>query len=394
MPTLSPHEGRRGLITRVVLKNFQSHKVTDLELGNLTTFTGGSNSGKSAVLRAIAGLLRNDSVGDFVTHGETALSVKMFFADGHAVEWVKGGGENAYYITTPDGDIQEFSKVGADVPVEVADILRLTPILMESGEKVHLNLHPQLDSPFLVADTPGYVAKVFGELTSVSKLYAAVAEGNRVSRSKNSLRRTRKDDLNGLTEKLREFPDHDYYEGLWKEARQAWSDNTAYGASIDTIKEICAEIVSAKEKISGIDLALDNIQTAASTDLEELSDVQARLTQLTGIATDLSTKDSYLAQSAKVIAEYDGVSEVDLDVLTRANDALASLDTVRQNLEQVEDEYGTLGAAIARQETLAGNLKLDIDELMETLTSCPSCLQGLDENSKLALIEGETHVAC
>jgi hypothetical protein len=42
---------------------------------------------------------------------------------------------------------------------------------------VHLNLHEQQESPFLVVSPPPYVAKVFGEMTYAGKLFSAASEG-------------------------------------------------------------------------------------------------------------------------------------------------------------------------------------------------------------------------
>src|SRR5687768_949930 len=107
------------MLTQVRLENFQSHKDTTLELGKLTMFTGGSNSGKSAALRGIIGMLKNEAADSYVTwDGSKSLTVTFTFEDGNVVSWNKGSGENTYIVETPDGETRKYEKVGSDVPEE------------------------------------------------------------------------------------------------------------------------------------------------------------------------------------------------------------------------------------------------------------------------------------
>ena len=52
------------MISRIVIHNFQCHKDLDLDLGRSTVLAGNSNSGKTAVLRALYWVLYNTPSGD------------------------------------------------------------------------------------------------------------------------------------------------------------------------------------------------------------------------------------------------------------------------------------------------------------------------------------------
>ena len=70
-------------IEKVILENFQSHKFTSVEFDRgLNIIVGASDSGKTAILRAIKWALYNDPAGDyFIREGATEASVSIFFSD-------------------------------------------------------------------------------------------------------------------------------------------------------------------------------------------------------------------------------------------------------------------------------------------------------------------------
>ena len=275
------------MLTKVTLKNFQSHKHTELELGKLTLFTGGSNSGKSAALRAIIGLLRNDAVDSFVTwDGSKQLEVTFEFDDGNKVTWIKGGGANDYVLETPLGETHTYQKVGAGVvPEEVAEVLRLTPLVMEDGKKSHVNVHAQLESPFLISGTAGEAARMLGELTAASKIFTAVSEGNRRTKAANAKKKLRREDLTAVRSQLEDFDTLDADLALFAEVEELEKQGVANYECMARLKHLRGDYVRATREATEAAAQLDALKPLVELDLTALVNSADRLARLRTLVT-------------------------------------------------------------------------------------------------------------
>ena len=86
----------------------------------VTTIVGPSDTGKSAVMRALRWVCTNTPNGDnFITWGQTLCEVTLY-VDGHVVTRARGKGVNTY---TVDGKV--LKAFGITVPTEVTDVLGL-----------------------------------------------------------------------------------------------------------------------------------------------------------------------------------------------------------------------------------------------------------------------------
>ena len=139
-------------IKRTQLKNFQSHKNTTLEFSpGVNIITGTSDSGKTAIFRALYWLCFNRPSGDAFRSswgGDTEVSVLLDDFD-KPITRKKTKSKNSYQI----GD-SVFKAMGSDVPDEVKKIVNMN----------HINLQMQLDRPFLLDASAGEVARHFNNI--------------------------------------------------------------------------------------------------------------------------------------------------------------------------------------------------------------------------------------
>lgn len=368
------------MLKSVRLKNFQSHKDTELELGKLTLFTGGSNSGKSAATRALIGLLKNDAVDSFVTwDGSKNLEVEFVFEDGNKVRWIKGGGKNGYELETPLGEVQKYENVGAgNVPEDVAEVLRLTPLVMEDGKKSHVNVHAQLEAPFLISGTAGEAARMLGELTAASKIFTAVSEGNRRTKAANAKKKLRREDLIAVRQQLENFDSLDDDLALLAEVEELEAQLQTVGKNLGRLRglrhdyvRVTNETAEAKQKLAELKPLVELDLTA----LTQSADRLARLSTLRNEYEDATTKIAKLTRLKQPLADAANVEGLD--------EALV----IAQKVERI----GTLcanysGAQSTRAELLEKQAKLakatafidkSLTEAYAELTECPSCGQEL-----------------
>jgi len=165
-------------ISNITITNFQSHHNTVIEpapAGQLTVIVGPSDTGKSAIIRALRWLYYNEPQGaDFITVGKKQCSVAIASGepdDANAVRVMRirdTGKGNQYNING-----QTFGGFGVTVPQEVQDITGVRPVII--GDKAeNLNLAEQLDGPFLGKSISAPArAKALGKLIGTERVDTA-----------------------------------------------------------------------------------------------------------------------------------------------------------------------------------------------------------------------------
>ncbi len=184
------------MFTTVLIRNWQSLRSVDLDLGRFTVIVGASSSGKSAFMRAMRALAATATGSSAITRGASSAAITAHAPAGRVtLEYSRGGWR---YRLLKDGNEIEFSKLNRSVPDQITDILALTPALNFAG---------QFDRPFLLTESGAAVARTLGELTNVDTIYAAVREANRRKATAASTLKTRRADLDRVNAEAARFTD-------------------------------------------------------------------------------------------------------------------------------------------------------------------------------------------
>jgi exonuclease SbcC len=195
-------------VHRVEVRNFQSLRHVDVELGRFTVIVGPSSSGKTALMRAFRAISSNVRGSSYVTRGEKVASVSVE-TDQALVTLERGEGHGVYRVTTQpvmtedDFGPQEltFTKLGGSVPEEVTEFLGLEPLV----KGVSVNFAGQFDPPYLLDDSGSEVARVLGKLTRVDVIFTAVREANRRQRQTSAQLKVRLADRAALQEQVASY---------------------------------------------------------------------------------------------------------------------------------------------------------------------------------------------
>ena len=141
------------MLTRIVLQNFQCHRKLDVPLSQITTIVGSSDSGKSAIVRALNYVCLNNLRGNsFITHGQDKCSVSLE-VDGQTVRRSRTKTSNSYITET-----NEYSAVSSEVPPEISKLLNI-------GE---INVSNQHDPLFWFSLTSGQLAKELNVIADIA----------------------------------------------------------------------------------------------------------------------------------------------------------------------------------------------------------------------------------
>lgn len=144
------------MITSLHITNFQSHGNSSLEFcPGVNVIVGESDSGKTAILRALRWLAWNRPGGDSFRSswgGNTSVGVWL---ENALIVREKIKTENLYRLD--DGVFKAF---GTEVPQEIQDLLNIDEI----------NFQQQLERPFLLDDSPGVVAAHFNKIAHLDSI--------------------------------------------------------------------------------------------------------------------------------------------------------------------------------------------------------------------------------
>lgn len=144
------------MIRTLSIKNFQSHKNSKLEFEpGVNVIIGSSDSGKTAIVRALRWLIWNRPAGDEFRSrwgGDTVVDIE--FDEGHVYR-IRTDKTNLYML-----GIDDFKALKSDVPDEIKKLINMNEI----------NLQQQLDSPFLISSTPGEVAQHFNHIAHLDSI--------------------------------------------------------------------------------------------------------------------------------------------------------------------------------------------------------------------------------
>lgn len=300
---------RTNYISEITIQNFQSHSYTTLqpaEPGKLTVIVGPSDSGKTAIIRALRWLTYNTPSGtDFIKIGSNQAKVSVTMDTGHTVIRQRSrGGINRYIVDVTDGPEQVLEGFGSIVPLEVQQITGISPI--EIGDMtLNLNLAEQLDGPFLgkTISAPAR-AKVLGKLAGTEEIdYAA-----RLLQT--DLYRCRQDEKRLVTEiesLTAQIEDYDYLERLKETidiAKAKWEEINEKFKLVQVLSELKAQRqqwASKKEEQQKILNSLAFINTASQT-LQNAEIALSKYTALLDLHNQLQSQQQKL-QAAKHVLE-------------------------------------------------------------------------------------------
>jgi len=168
------------MIKFISLKNFQSHKNSTLEFcPYVNSIVAPSDSGKTAILRALNWTINNNPSGDaFVSQWaldekgnqkeETVVTVNV---DSDVISRTKKGKINTYTINN-----KILEAIGVGVPQEIQEAFNFSEV----------NIQKQMDAPFLLSESPSEVARFFNKIINLDLIDDVLSRAENKRRKLNS----------------------------------------------------------------------------------------------------------------------------------------------------------------------------------------------------------------
>lgn len=159
------------MFTKLKIKNFQSIKNAELELGGITVINGPSNLGKSAVVRALNTLIHNSYQAAYMKHGASKMEVSIYEGE-KFVRYLRD--TTTKYEFSEKGE--HYSKIGRTVPEEISKFFNMSPIIFDTDLELDFNFQNQFDKPFVIDSSGFEIAKIFGKLMNLELVLSSTKE--------------------------------------------------------------------------------------------------------------------------------------------------------------------------------------------------------------------------
>jgi hypothetical protein len=308
-------------IKSITLKNFQSYKNQTIDFKpGLNLLLGTSDSGKSAILRAMSFVLYNYPKKDSLIHwGELETSVTLEFSDGVKVTRIKGEGRNAIVAFDADGNKIEKEKIDKEIPDDVKLLLGNPP---QDDFNGLISYADQFSPMFLVDLSPTDLPRSLSGLTGIEILEESAKQ---LMQNYKSIEKQNKSD-------------EKEYASLVNEA-QSYSYVDFYENKIKLLEEKKQLIVDLEEKIALIEGISKDIDLDVEPDDVEALDNLIDL--ITSNADSIKLAQALLGRYEKLkvynLLSHGSCSNNELDILeTLFNRIERELSNMQENHQQIE----------------------------------------------------------
>lgn len=334
----------------VTLHNFQSHKDTVLELSpTVNSLEGVSDSGKSAVLRAMLWCLTNKPDGvAFASNwakdkkGKLKEEVRVSIDN---ITRTRTADANGYTRYVPGKDPQSYEALKGTVPPDIENAINIGSV----------NIQRQMDPPFLLSATPGDAARYVNELIGLVEIdsYQKALKG-KAHDNANSL----KDENKRLSEAEAALAQYDWVDGAKEKVdvlSKIVSECTALESDLHTLAAL-DEVVAISEKMATESLLCDKVSKLidAVPDTAKLESEVELLKQ----AEEVPSLDKQLEFNKAIVAAAEEKIQALSKIAAESIDLEADLDALDSSLRADKSTCDKLFPAI----NLLPNLELLIQD--------------------------------
>jgi len=334
------------MIKSITLRNFQIHKDLTIDLSESVTITGATDSGKTAILRALDWVFYNTPLGKkYNTYGEDECVVTIV-VDDHTIQRIRSKKENKYVV-----DGVELTAFGNKVPKQVTDILNLSTTSTKRQD----------DPRFLVNDTPSEIGKKLNEIVNLTIVDSTIRN------IKLDVKRHR-DQVRTLNKQNKEYTER--IKGL--------SYLAAYEEHLVELERIEAEVTEKTEYARELQtqITLNNAFLAilrASNDLRVLQDT---LEQIEAIEEQKQRIVNALTVLTTKTIPYNDMHEFYFE-LTHIKEASDALEVRHRLLGSITYVINQKAEEISRIEKTISQLNKEIETAYSSV--CPTCGQIIKE---------------
>ncbi|TCS92592.1 AAA family ATPase [Hazenella coriacea] len=297
-----------NLFKKLIIENFQSHEHTVIDFSTgLNVFVGPSDSGKSAILRALRWVLFNVPRGtDFIRKGATQCRVSLIFADGTEVIRLRSSSVNRYILRIPDQEEQQFEGFGNTVPQEIIQVHHIEPIQLDQKE-IFLHFGTQLESPFLLSESDRNKAKIIGRISGAHLIDNALKKTSADRQQMGMETKQLEQQIANLKEKLEPYAELPKMEEAYLQTEALFAQATHKKEKVNQLKKILIELRVVREEMNHLEQVIQRLQHIPR--LEQLLQMLELKKSLYRQMRRLQEKQTLISQEKEICLERIGQSK-------------------------------------------------------------------------------------
>jgi len=380
------------MIKTLRIQNFQSHADTKIELSpTVTIFTGESDQGKTAIVRAFRKIARNTPTGDFfIRYGQKDCTITMT-VDGKDITR-KVGKKNSVNLYDVAGT--PYNNFGVGIPEEVKQELCIADVQVFEKEKIDLNIRTQHEGLFLAGGTGVETlrGRIFGKVTGSDVINRAVTNLNSTVRAQNKMREELVSKLSGLDSSLLSMT---YVEELQPIISDIWQLST----EIESLEIFVQQALQLKNNMSSTLKDKANVQSSLavldSIDLEDITNKLNEFSLLDSLKQQITDVYAQLKTFAGLEKLTDDFSIIDLTNLvvniTSYKDLLSSIQALELELEglepvlSIQDDFDlTQGVTLAVGLDNLNNMRTQLRFALQQKQQVEAELEGISDSLVIA----------
>lgn len=350
------------MINKVTIKNFQSHRNTELNfVPGINIITGASDNGKSSIIRSIDWAINNQPRGfafksDFSKDSELT-SVRVEFDNNKFIERVRSNklSGSGYYLTPEHDEKDPLQALGSDVPEEIKTLTDIQDY----------NIQGQHDHYFLLQNTAGEVAKIFNDIIGLDINDVFVKIKGIISKSKDGINNA-DEEINTLKQDLKQ------YDNL-NEIQEEVERLEKYLEERDLLRQERKELTQIVQSYNDVEKKIEQLD-----DWLEIKKDSAELFKLVDEQNDDIRELEFIKN---IVDEYDNLEQEikNLDLELEFKDLILSVVEEIQQVKKDQIEFENLILEIERFETLENDIEYSdakiskLNKEIKDMGTCPYC---------------------
>ena len=295
------------MIQYLHIQNFQSHKDTDLKFHpGVNIIVGPSDSGKTAIIRALRWLVWNRPLGDRMRSNkwEGELSVEVGLEEQTIVHRTK----ETYTLGIPGKKDTVLRAFGTDVPEEISNALNIEEV----------NLQMQLDQPFLISKTSGEVAAYFNKVANLEKIGLAQSNIKKWLNRISTTLASKRVEKEKAEESLLKYAHVEKFEAEVEVLENMETTLSGKRRQVKTLDDLIANLVGVEDDINkhahllSIEPLLNSIFESIGekkTAIDNKSKLSKLIEQIKSLDTQITEKESILSIESDISVILDLISQ-------------------------------------------------------------------------------------
>lgn len=370
-------------IVQLQLRGFQSHVDTTVSLvPGLNVITGPSDSGKTAIIRAVRWVAFNEPAGEAFIHPAVGKAeVTLTLDNGTSITKRRQSRRTIYILNEPNREPQTFEK--AEVPDEVTSALGIREYTFGDFAAV-LNIAYQLEAPFLISEPASAGAKVLGKLAGTEVVDLAIKSAGSQYRAASSDRQQATKERDQLNVELLDYTRLDEIKTFQQSAERLFQETAALNIRRDKLTALAEDYdratLDAKRATQSV-IRLADVPELVER-CAEIESVHQRLQALQSYWVQWQRAKQVLDQTTQTIEKLTQLPEAEylLAETQIKNQQLSQLKALWDKYDAAKNTYDNYSARLKEADKEEQSTRQELEALWASLDVCPLCELPIKED--------------